>query len=44
MYVPIFTFYFKLIEQVHPNLHIPQESYLHTKRNENQKYPKYWQD
>jgi hypothetical protein len=44
MYVPIFTFCFKLFEQVHPNLHVPEESYLHTKRSENHKYPKYWQD
>jgi len=44
MYVPIFTFYFKWFEQFHPNLHIPEESYLRTNRNENHKYPKYWQD
>jgi len=44
MYVPIFSFYIKLIEQVHPKRHIPEESSLHTNSNENHKYPKYLQD
>ena len=42
--MPIFTFYFKLFEQVHPKRHTPEESYLHTNHNENHKYPKYGSD
>jgi hypothetical protein len=44
MYVLIFSFYVKLIEQVHPKRLIPEKSSLPTNRNENHKYPKYWQD